>query len=314
MSDLSTNTLWFASHSYSKQRPVHKENAHKPQFHKPQPHKQQPHKWVAVLAYNGAMFHGWQYQKHQPEAKTLQAALQQAISRVADEDISVVCAGRTDAGVHASGQVIHFETYATRSPYNWWMGINANLPSGMSLEWIEQAEEGFHARFSAYARRYFYVIVNTKVRPALQADQLSWWRYPLDVVPMQQAANSLLGEWDFSAFRARACQAKSAVKRLHHIRIVRSGDLVIADVKASAFLYHMVRNLMGVLIPIGQGVADVGWAAQVLASKDRRQAGITAPPQGLYFAKAYYPQCYQVSRQRFFPRFLSAVSGLMDDG
>lgn len=298
MSDLSTNTQDADSISPFDQKCSH--------------HQAKAHKWVAVIAYNGALFHGWQYQKHQPEANTLQAALQQAISSVADEEVSVVCAGRTDAGVHASGQVIHFETHATRSTYSWWMGINANLPPGISVEWINQAEEGFHARFSAYARRYFYVIVNTQVRPALQADQLSWWRYPLDVVPMQQAANSLVGEWDFSAFRARDCQAKSAVKQLHHFRIIRSGDLIIADVQANAFLYHMVRNLMGVLIPIGQGTADVSWAAQVLAGRDRRQAGITAPPHGLYFAKAYYPACYQVSQQRFFPRFLSALSGLKD--
>jgi tRNA pseudouridine38-40 synthase len=271
------------------------------------------HSWVAVVAYNGGLFQGWQKQKHQPHVTSIQSALEKAISSVANEPVTIMCAGRTDAGVHGSGQVIHFETQAHRPQYGWWMGINASLPKGITLEWIAPAEPEFHARFSAKARRYFYVIDNLPVRPALQADQLAWWRHPLNADRMHQAAQSLLGEHDFSAFRAQDCQAKSPVKILHHLRVRRCGDFVIADIKANAFLYHMVRNLMGVLIPIGQGEAELDWSKQVLESRDRKHAGVTAPPQGLYFARAYYSDAFAVSQQVFYPRFLKAIPGVVDE-
>lgn len=271
------------------------------------------YRWVAVVAYNGACFHGWQKQKHQPEVESVQSALESAISRVANETVSVVCAGRTDAGVHGSGQVIHFETHARRAEYSWWMGINANLPKGVSVEWVGPAEQPFHARFSAIARRYFYVIDNSRVRPALQEGQLSWWRHALDANRMHQAAQHFVGEHDFTSLRAQDCQAKSAVRNIHHVRVSRHGDFVIADIKANAFLYHMVRNLMGVLIPIGQGEADVEWAQTVLEAKDRKQAGITAPSQGLYFARAYYPDHFVVSSQVHYPKFLKPIPGVTDE-
>ena len=250
-------------------------------------------RYAAVVEYNGACFHGWQKQKHHNEP-TIQAALEAALSKVANHTIEVACAGRTDAGVHATRQVISFDTHAQRTDYGWLMGVNTNLPDGVALQWIGEIDGDFHARYKARARRYRYLINNAPAKQALQHDQLTWWRYPLDAEKMHEAAQALLGEHDFSAFRAKDCQAKTPVKTMHRIQVKRWGNIVMLELEASAFLYHMVRNIVGVLLPIGEGSKPVSWMAEVLATKDRKQAGITAPGQGLYFVGVHYPEEFSV--------------------
>lgn len=263
-------------------------------------------RYAAVIEYNGSAFHGWQRQKHHHEP-TVQEALEQAISFVANHTVEVSCAGRTDAGVHATRQVIHFDSPAVRSDYGWLMGINTRLPEGVSVQWISQVADDFHARYKAQSRRYRYLIVNQKARPALMHDQLTWWRYPLDINLMQEAANMMLGEHDFSAFRAKDCQAKSPVKTMHRIDIQRWNDIILIELEASAFLYHMVRNIVGVLLPIGEGHQPVSWMQDVLASQDRNQAGVTAPGNGLHFVGVRYPDEYAIPSQPFGPALLEPL-------
>lgn len=249
-------------------------------------------RYAAVVEYNGSYFHGWQKQKHHNEP-TIQAALEAAISHVANHSVDISCAGRTDAGVHATRQVIHFDSHAERSNYSWLMGVNTNLPAGVALQWVDEVDAQFHARYKARARRYRYLINNSPAKSALQHDQLTWWRYPLDADKMHQAAQYLLGEHDFSAFRAKDCQAKSPIKTMHRIAVKRWQNLILLELEASAFLYHMVRNIVGVLLPIGEGQQPVEWMDSVLKTKDRKQAGVTAPGQGLYFVGVDYPEPFQ---------------------
>lgn len=264
-------------------------------------------RYAAIVEYNGACFHGWQKQKHHNEP-TVQAALEAAISMVANHPVEIVCAGRTDAGVHATRQVIHFDTTAKRPDYNWLMGVNTNLPDGVALQWLSAVDGDFHARFKAQARRYRYIINNAPFKQALQHDQLTWWRYPLDAERMHEAAQALIGEHDFSAFRAKDCQAKSPVKTMHHIQVKRWGNIIMLELEASAFLYHMVRNIVGVLLPIGEGSKPVSWMAEVLATRNRKQAGITAPGEGLYFVGVKYPEAFAaIPCQPYGPALLEPV-------
>ncbi|MBE0483033.1 MAG: tRNA pseudouridine(38-40) synthase TruA [Bacterioplanes sp.] len=263
-------------------------------------------RYAAVVEYNGAYFHGWQKQKHHDDP-TIQAALEAAISFVANEPITIVCAGRTDAGVHATRQVIHFDSVAQRKPYNWLMGINTKLPPGVAVQWIAEVPETFHARFKAQARRYRYLINNQPFRPALLHDQMTWWKYPLDASRMQQAAQALLGEHDFSAFRAKDCQANSPIKTMHRIEVRRWGHIMMVELEASAFLYHMVRNIVGVLLPIGEGHQPVSWMADVLATRDRNLAGVTAPGDGLYFVGVRYPAEFAIPSQPYGPALLEPI-------
>lgn len=268
-----------------------------------------PRRYAAVVEYNGRYFHGWQKQKHHNDP-TVQAAIEAALSFVADHPVEVVCAGRTDTGVHATRQVIHFDSTAQRSNYSWLMGVNTRLPDGVALQWVDEVSPDFHARFKARARRYRYLINNSPAKSALQYDQLTWWRYPLDATLMHESAQILLGEHDFSAFRAKDCQAKSPIKTLHRIEVRRWNDLILLELEASAFLYHMVRNIVGVLLPIGEGHQPVEWMQQVLQSKDRTQAGITAPAQGLYFVGVDYPEAFTIPCQPYGPMLLQP---LLDD-
>lgn len=263
-------------------------------------------RYAAVVEYNGAHFHGWQKQKHHHEP-TVQAALEAAISFVANESINIVCAGRTDAGVHATRQVIHFDSSAVRKPYNWLMGINTKLPFGIAVQWISEVPIDFHARFKAKARRYRYLINNQPYKPALLHDQLTWWKYPLNEGLMEQAAQALLGEHDFSAFRAKDCQANSPIKTMHHISVRRWGNIVMVELEASAFLYHMVRNILGVLLPIGEGHRPPSWMAEVLETRDRNLAGVTAPGGGLYFVGVQYPNEFSIPSQPYGPALLEPI-------
>lgn len=246
-------------------------------------------RYAIGIEYDGAEFLGWQIQRQEP---TVQGVLENALSRVADHDARVTCSGRTDTGVHALGQVAHFDSDAQRDERSWILGLNSHLPSAVSVVWIRPVDDDFHARFSAFSRSYRYRILNRWIRPALDARRMSWCRTPLDADKMHQAAQYLLGEHDFTSFRARACQARHAVREVQAIAVSRSGDEVALDITANGFLYHMVRNIAGSLIRIGNGEAPVEWLQQVLLEQDRTAAAPTAQPEGLYFVGARYPAHY----------------------
>jgi len=244
------------------------------------------------IEYNGNAFMGWQRQSH--AGRTVQGALEAAITKVADHPMDIVCAGRTDAGVHAIGQVIHFDTLARRDLHGWLLGINSNLPEDVAVSWIKEVPDDFHARYRGCARQYRYSIVNRLTRPALMRSQMTWVRHSLDDVRMHAAAKFLLGEHDYSAFRSVECQARSPVRRVHRLDVHRAGEIVSIDVVANGFLHHMVRNMVGVLIDIGTGKQDPEWAQRVLQGRDRTQGGVTAQPQGLCFMAVLYPTAYNI--------------------
>ena len=240
------------------------------------------------IEYNGSGFHGWQLQ--QPGIRSVQQVVEEAIAAVSDHAVRVHCAGRTDTGVHALEQVIHFDTQAQRLQRAWTQGVNVNLPDDVSVLWSTRVSKEFHARFSAERRRYRYLILNRPMRSALQHGRATWIHRPLDAEMMHTAAQALTGTHDFSSYRALGCQAKSPVRTLHRISVRRRGEILELRVEANAFLHHMVRNIAGVLITIGKGEAGIGWAKEVLELRDRRLGGVTAPPDGLYFEKVQYPE------------------------
>lgn len=255
------------------------------------------------IEYDGSAYHGWQSQLQEGIA-TVQETLERALSNVADHPVGVICAGRTDAGVHGTGQVVHFDTSAQRDSKAWVYGGNSNLPGDISVRWATPVADDFHARFSAVSRRYRYVIYNHPVRPALFHRQLSWNFRPLDMAPMQQAANSLLGTHDFSAYRGVQCQAKSPIKTVHSLELYRQGATLVIEIEANAFLMHMVRNIAGVLMAIGAGLKPVSWAAEVLASRDRTAGGVTAPAYGLYLVGVGYPAQFSLPAPVYGPAWL----------
>jgi tRNA pseudouridine38-40 synthase len=223
---------------------------------------------------------------------TVQDLLEQALAAVADTAVRVQCAGRTDTGVHGFAQIIHFDAPVVRSPKSWVLGVNANLPPQIRVHWAQAVPEAFHARFSALARRYRYIIANTPVRPALLGGQISWQRRPLDEQKMHMAAQHLLGEQDFSAFRAASCQSSTPMRNVHEVLVTRCGELIVVDIKANAFLHHMVRNIVGSLLVVGAGREVPGWIAQLLAGRDRTLAADTAAASGLYLTEVEYPASY----------------------
>ena len=243
-------------------------------------------RWAIGIEYDGAAFNGWQAQAH---ATGVQTVVEAALSAVADEPIKVQCAGRTDAGVHAVGQVAHFDSASARTERAWTLGTNAHLSRGVAVRWARAVPDDFHARFSALSRRYAYLILNRPARAGLWHTRVAWECRPLDVARMQAAAPALLGQHDFSSFRAAGCQSRHPLRTVHHLRVSRQDELVRIDIEANAFLQHMVRNIAGVLLDIGAGERPPGWAAEVLAARDRRQGGVTAPACGLYFLEARYP-------------------------
>jgi len=220
---------------------------------------------------------------------TVQQSLNSALSIIADETITTVCAGRTDAGVHATNQVVHFDTLAQRTDNAWLRGANNRLPKGVSIRWVKAVAPHFNARFSATARCYRYIIYCCSTPSALLHHQVTWERRPLNVGSMQAAAADLIGEHDFSAFQAAQCQSKRPFRRIHAIAVERRRDFIVIEIKANAFLYHMVRNIVGVLTAIGAGESPVDWCRRVLDSRDRRQAGVTAAAAGLYLVAVDYP-------------------------
>lgn len=243
---------------------------------------------AAGIEYDGSRFCGWQLQEE--GVRTVQGVVESALSKVADHEVRVNCAGRTDTGVHATGQVIHFETDAERDERAWVFGANANLPKDVVLLWARPVSNEFHARFSAVRRSYRYVIFTREVRPTFLAGRVSWHHRELNIERMQQAGKLLLGEHDFSSYRAVACQAKSPVRTLYRLEVSSQAPYIFIDVEANGFLHHMVRNIAGVLMAIGEGEKPVEWSREVLEARDRTLGGVTAHPFGLYLTSVGYPE------------------------
>jgi tRNA pseudouridine38-40 synthase len=238
------------------------------------------------VEYNGNAFNGWQAQENLP---TVQGCLELALSKIANESIEVFCAGRTDAGVHATGQVVHFDTNAIRDMRAWTLGTNTNLPSSIAIRWGKEVDEHFHARYSAKSRCYRYHIYNESLRPGILSGLATWQYVPLDHEAMNKAAQHLIGEHDFTSFRSSQCESKTPMRNLLKINVLREKQMVIIEVEANAFLHHMVRNIVGVLMEVGKGVRSTSWPKEVLEAKDRRLAAPTAPAAGLYLVGVKYP-------------------------
>jgi len=245
---------------------------------------------IAVgVEYDGSAFAGWQSQQ---SVRTVQQVLESALAGIAAEPVSLVCAGRTDAGVHARGQVAHFDTHADRSTRGWILGANTEAPPDLAISWALPVPAHFHARYSATARVYRYLVLNRTARSALHASRAAWVTRALDAARMAEAAALLIGEHDFSAFRSSECQAKSPVRRLTRLTVERRGDWIVIEAVANAFLHHMVRNIAGLLIAVGRGDEPPGWARTVLEGRDRTRGAATAPAAGLYLQEVRYPAAF----------------------
>ncbi|MFL0798353.1 MAG: tRNA pseudouridine(38-40) synthase TruA [Cellvibrionaceae bacterium] len=255
-----------------------------------------------IIEYDGTQYHGWQQQPS--GVATVQAELQKALSKVANEPITLVCAGRTDAGVHGTYQVIHFDTTAQRKPRQWLLGVSCSLPRNIGVRWAGEVNPQFHARFSAGARTYRYIICNEQARPGLFGSHLTWEGKPLDVDLMQQGGDFLVGEHDFSSFRASGCQAHSPVRTVSYLKLWRQNNLVVMEIKANAFLHHMVRNIIGVLLEVGKGDQPPGWVKEVLEYRNRELGGVTAKPHGLYLVKVDYPDGFGIPELLSGPAFI----------
>ena len=262
-------------------------------------------RYAASVQYDGSQFYGWQSLKS--GLPTIQAQVEKALSKVANHPLSVVCAGRTDAGVHGCNQIIHFDSDAIRSDRGWAYGANANLPDEIAINWVKPVSDQFHARFSAQWRRYRYVIYNHPIRPAHLHKGVTWNYRPLDVERMQEAAAYLHGEHDFTSYRAVQCQAKNPVRTISRISVDRYGPLLVLDVQANAFLHHMIRNIAGVLMAIGCGKYEPVWAKEVLEHRDRTRGGVTASPYGLYFVDVGYPEAFDLPESEANPFFVAGV-------
>jgi len=247
------------------------------------------------IEYDGSRFLGWQTQ---PGGGTVQDALEQALAAIAGEAIATTCAGRTDRGVHARAQVVHFDTAARRPDSAWVRGVNALLPEAVAVLWSRPVAVDFHARYGARSRTYRYVLLNRRVRPALAARYAGWHNAPLDAEAMQAAAARLIGEHDFSAFRAAECQAKSPVRTLHSISIEQRGERIDFVLRANAWLQHMVRNIVGALVHVGKGAEPPQWAAALLASRDRTHGAATFAAEGLYLEAVEYDARWEIPRLR----------------
>lgn len=253
------------------------------------------------VEYDGSAYHGWQ---SQTGLHTVQSVVENALSTVADDSISVVCAGRTDTGVHASNQVIHLDAPVHRTLRGWINGTNAYLPKDVCVKWAIEVPETFNARYSAEARRYRYVIFNSSIRPALFRSNVTWNYRPLNHYLMAEAAQYLIGEKDFTSFRSIECQSKTPMRRVMNISVHRIGHLIIIDIMANAFLHHMVRNIAGVLMAVGSGKKEPSWVKEILEAKDRRLGAETAPPYGLYLVDVLYPRDFGIKKQALGPLFL----------
>ena len=249
-------------------------------------------KLAAAVEYDGGNFHGWQRQKG--NIRTVQMAVEEAFGSIANHPVRVFCAGRTDAGVHAEEQIVHFETDAKRPLKSWLFGSNSHLPKEVNVRWVRCVDDDFHARFSAIARQYQYRILTNPVRSSLLRNRVLFEPRKLHIPRLQSALNMLLGCHDFSAFRSSICQAKSPIKTIEQIRLEEIDRQVVITIKADAFLHHMVRNVIGTVLCVARGDRDLQWLNQVIHSKNRQQAGMTAPPHALYFMRAFYPSRFGI--------------------
>lgn len=248
-------------------------------------------RFAVGLEYDGTRYAGWQ---SQPGLPSIQDCLQLALSSVADHPVAAIAAGRTDAAVHATGQVAHFDTSADRPPRGWLLGANTHLPPDIALTWATEVDRDFHARYTAIARSYRYCLLQRATRPVLLRDRVCWVRAALDVAAMNEAAQVLVGEHDFSSFRAVECQSPTAKRHVDAILVSGDGALVTIEITANAFLHHMVRNIAGSLLQVGEGKRPLNWIGEILAARDRSRAGVTAPAAGLYLWKVRYPPSLQV--------------------
>jgi tRNA pseudouridine38-40 synthase len=248
-------------------------------------------RYALGIEYDGSGFCGWQRQNHSP---SVQLKVEQALATVAAHPVTVICAGRTDTGVHARCQVVHFDTTSSRSDRQWMLGVNSNLPDAVRVQWIRKVDDSFHARFGALSRSYQYRILNRWVRPAIGVNYLGWVRQELDEGQMHNAAQVLQGKHDFSAFRSAGCSSQHAIREISAISISRRKDIVTIDITANAFLYHMVRNIVGSLLEVGRGEKPAAWLGEVLEGGDRKVAGVTAESQGLYFMNVRYDPKYNL--------------------
>ncbi|MGV3346038.1 tRNA pseudouridine(38-40) synthase TruA [Enterobacteriaceae bacterium LUAb1] len=256
------------------------------------------------IEYDGSHYSGWQRQQ---EVRSVQARLEKALEKVANHPVVVFCAGRTDAGVHGTGQVVHFETTAVRKEAAWTLGVNANLPADIAVRWVKTVPDDFHARFSATARRYRYVIYNQRLRPAILSRGVTHFYHPLDADKMHRAGQCLLGEHDFTSFRSVQCQSRTPWRNVMHLNISRHGAWVVVDIKANAFVHHMVRNIVGSLLEIGCGNQHEEWMAKLLAAKNRTLAAATAKAEGLYLIAVDYPERFSLPSPSMGPLFFEDV-------
>ncbi|MBO1894966.1 MULTISPECIES: tRNA pseudouridine(38-40) synthase TruA [unclassified Shewanella] len=253
------------------------------------------------VEYDGSGFCGWQ---RQLEVDSVQAQIEKALSYVANEPITVLCAGRTDTGVHGTGQVVHFDTDVQRPMTAWTQGVNANLPDSVAIRWAKEVDDSFHARYSATARRYRYVIYNHKLRPGILSAGVSHYHGDIDETLMHKAAQLFVGEHDFTSFRALHCQSKTPFRNVHQVNVTRQGMYVMVDIQANAFLHHMVRNIVGSLLQIGLGNQPIEWITELFALKNRKLAAPTAKPNGLYLVDVTYPEQYQLPKLALGPLFM----------
>lgn len=254
------------------------------------------------VEYDGSRYFGWQRQLN---VASVQQRLEDALSIIADTTCTVFCAGRTDAGVHGTGQVVHFDTDVYRSLQSWCFGTNTFLPPDIAVKWAREVPDDFHARFSATARRYRYIIYNNKLRSAILPAGLSHYYAALDVDKMNQAGQFLLGENDFTSFRSAQCQSHTPWRNVHHLKVTRQNDYIIIDIQANAFVHHMVRNIVGSLIEVGQGRKPIEWIKWLLEQKDRTLAAPTARAEGLYLVDVLYPERFNLPKTQLGPLFLA---------
>ncbi|WP_239495247.1 tRNA pseudouridine(38-40) synthase TruA [Salinicola halophilus] len=262
------------------------------------------------IEYDGTRYCGWQRLSH---ADSVQGALEKALTTIAAAPVKVLCSGRTDSGVHATRQIVHFDAPVERTQKAWVLGTNAKLPRDIAIRWLKPVPDDFHSRFSALARRYRYVILNQPTRPVLERHQATWCRDPLDAERMHRAAQVLIGEHDFSSYRAAGCQSNTPIRHLHFIEVRRVGALVVIDVQANAFLHHMIRNIAGVLIAVGQGRENEAYPATLLAQRDRRLGNVTAPACGLHFVDVRFDERFALPEEPLGPQLLGFLGDWTGD-
>ncbi len=255
------------------------------------------------IEYLGSRYCGWQRQKH---SNSIQQELEKVLSEIADGLVQVNCAGRTDTGVHATGQVVNFKSVKERPDKAWILGANTQLPDDIAVRWVQSVPDNFHARFSATARRYRYIIVNSKAKPAILNSGLTWIRQSLDLDAMNAACEAFIGEQNFSSFQAASCQSPTPMRNIHHLYIKPMGNYLVIDIKANAFLHHMVRNIAGTLIEIGKGIKEPSWTSELISLQDRTQAAATASPNGLYLVDVTYPEEFKIPHVNLGPLFLES--------